>query len=365
MKTSRQTKRLPTPKARSYRISKFAQRLRREWTELELPVADASAIVAVSGGADSVALLLALDELIRSDKLSIHLIVAHLNHKLRGKASDADARWVASLARKLGYPARIKAVSVGTHATQQKENLEQAARHARYEFLEKAAIGGKAMLVLAAHTLDDQAETILLNLLRGSGAAGLSGIDVVRPIRAGSKILLARPLLSWARRANTEGYCGERSIDFRIDQMNADEKFARVRMRKRLLPMMKEFNPRLVESIARAAELLREDNVALEGAAARLLQLSVNERDKGKQTNRPLRADLLRLAPPALRRRALRQWIASCRGDLRRLEYTHIISIEKLIFNTRSGRVIELPGGGSIVRKAGLFFYQRPGAKLS
>jgi len=360
MKTSRQTKRLPTSKARNHKISNFAQKLRREWKELELPVANSNVVVAVSGGPDSAALLVALDELVRAGKLSLRVIVAHLNHKLRGKESDADARWVSSLARKLGYRAKIKAVSVGTRATRQRENLEQAARNARYEFLEELAQAAHAELVLVAHTLDDQAETVLFNLLRGSGAAGLSGIDLLRPIRAGSKIILARPLLSWARRADTEGYCGQRSIEFRVDQMNADEKYARVRMRKRLLPLMKEFNPRFIESLARATELLREDDLALESAAERLLQLSVNEPGQSKEGDPALRTDLLRLARPALRRRALRQWIAACRGHLRRLEYTHISAVEKLIFSTKSGRVIQLPGGGSVLRHGGLISYRGP-----
>src|SRR5262249_42208676 len=215
---------------------------------------------------------------------------------------------------------------------------EQAARRARYEFLEKVARTSKAGLVLTAHTLDDQAETVLLNLLRGSGAAGLSGIDPLRAIRNRSEILLARPLLTWARRADTEGYCVQQGIDFRLDQMNSDEKFARVRMRNLLLPLMKGFNPRFVESVARTAEILREDNLALEAAAAHLLELSVN--GAGKQRNPALRIDLLRSTPPALRRRALRLWIASCRGDLRRLEYVHIVALERLLFNTRSRRLL-------------------------
>jgi tRNA(Ile)-lysidine synthase len=361
MKKSRQQMRqLPAKNTRSPKISRFAQRLRREWRELELPGANETVVVAVSGGADSVALLLALDELIKSKKLALHVIVAHLNHKLRGQASDDDARWVASLAKALGHDAKIASVNVGTKAVRSKENLEQAARRARYDFLERTAKAGKARLILTAHTIDDQAETILLNLLRGSGAAGLSGIEVVRPLRTGCEIKLVRPLLSWAKRADTEKHCLQRSVDFRIDEMNSDPKFARVRMRNRLIPLMKEFNPRFVESLARAAEILREDDLALESAAAHLLELSANGRVAETTSQPALRTDLLRLAPAALRRRALRRWIASCRGDLRRLEYSHIVSIEKLLFNQKSGRLIELPGGGSIRRRQGRFIYQAP-----
>jgi tRNA(Ile)-lysidine synthase len=344
------------------KLSNFGRHLWREWRKLDLPSTDANVIAAVSGGADSVALLLGVDELVRLKKLSIKIFVAHLNHKLRGKSGNADARFVSSLAGKLGYAAVIKAVDVGAKACAAKDNLEQAARRARYEFLRQTAELHKATIVLTAHTLDDQVETVLLNLLRGSGAAGLSGIEPVRSIQTGTAILLVRPLLSWARRSDTEGFCRLQSIEVREDEMNADQKFARVRVRKELLPLMKSFNPSFVEGLARTAEILREDDMALEGAAARLLELSLNDQTQG--TKEPaLRPDLLRVAPPALRRRALRQWLASCRGDLRRLEHAHIVALDNFLFSTRSGRVIELPGGARIVRRSGLFLYRGPRSK--
>jgi tRNA(Ile)-lysidine synthase len=359
----RQTKSI-SQNSQSRKLTDLANRLLREWKKLELPLSNASVVIAVSGGADSTALLLVLEELVKSKRLRIKLIVAHLNHKLRGKSSDADAKWVSSLAKKLGCSASVKTVNVLTRVKKTSDNLEQAARRARYEFLETAAKISEAKVILTAHTLDDQVETVLLNLLRGSGAAGLSGIEPVRAIRAGSEILLARPLLSWARHSDTENYCRQRMIDFRVDAMNVDEKFARVRIRTQLLPLMKSFNPRIVESLARSAEILREDNMALESAAARLLELSMDGRAQRAQSPRALSPDLLRLARPALRRRALRQWIAACRVDLRRLEHAHILAVERFLFNTRSGRVIELPGGGKIQRKDGFFFYSGPRSKL-
>ncbi len=365
MKSSRESQRRSTKSidrnSQRQQLTDFARRLLREWKQLELPLSNATVVIAASGGADSTALLLALDELIKSKRLTIKLVVAHLNHKLRSKASDADAKWVSSLAKKLGYLAKLKTVDVLTKARRTGDNLEQAARRARYEFLERASKANKARAILTAHTLDDQAETVLLNLLRGSGAAGLSGIEPVRSIRPGNEIKLARPLLSWARRSDTENHCRERGVDFRVDAMNAVETFARVRVRNQLLPLMTSFNPRIVESLARSTEILREDNTALESAATRLLELSLN--GDGAKGGRDLNADLLKLAQPALRRRALRQWIAACRGDLRRLEHTHILAVERLLFSTGSGRVIELPGGGRIQRNKGLFRYRGPRSK--
>ncbi len=141
--------------------------------------------VAVSGGADSVGLLLLLLEL--RDKLGIVLSVAHLNHKLRGKASDADEKFVAKLAAKHGLVFHAENVDVAARAKRKKANLEDAGRRARYEFFARLVADGKVDLVAVAHTADDQAETVLAHILRGTGLAGLGGIhlrteSVVRPL---------------------------------------------------------------------------------------------------------------------------------------------------------------------------------------
>jgi tRNA(Ile)-lysidine synthase len=344
----------------SARLSQFAASLLREWKRLDLPTNNATVVVAVSGGADSVALLLGLDELLKSRRLKLEFLVAHLNHRLRGKASDADARWVTSFARQLGHRVAIGSVEVKRRAAKTGDNLEQAARRARYEFLAQKATARRTKVILTAHTMDDQAETVLLNLLRGSGASGLGGVEPVRPITVESETLLARPLLSWARRRNTESYCRLRGVGFRVDEMNLDEKFARVRVRRQLLPLMQTFNPKLVEGLTRTAELLREDSMALDQGASRLLELSI-EPESGsidrKKIGTLLRLDLLSAAAPALRRRALRLWIGRCRGDLKRLERVHIVALEKLLLGDRGGRVIELPGGARVSRKLGLLQY--------
>ena len=302
-------------------------------------------MVAVSGGADSVALLLSLNELIKAEKLKFKLVVAHLDHALR-RDSKADARWVKALAKELGYESRARRVDVKALAVRSGDNLEQAARRARYEFLAEIAKEKRAAVVLTAHTMDDQAETVMLNLLRGSGMAGLSGMEPTRQLGEGSEINLARPLLNWARRKDTQDYCRSRGVEFRPDEMNDDEKLTRVRVRRRLLPQMESFNPKIVEGLARTAELLREDSAALEQAASRLLEMA-EEDGAGAR----LRVDLLALAPPGLRRRALRQWIEKGRGDLKRIERVHVLAVESLLYGERGERVIELPGGLRVVRR--------------
>src|SRR5260370_2179367 len=218
---------------RGVRITVFARSLRQEWRRLGLPAANARVVVAVSGGADSVALLLSINELVEANKLRLKLFVAHLDHALR-KNSRADARWVRALAKGLGNESLARRVDVKALAAKSGDNLEQAARRARYKFLTQVAKEKRAVVVLTGHTMDDQTETVLLNLLRGSGLGGLSGMEPARRLDEGGEIILARPLLSWARRRDTESYCRSRAAESLIDEMNADERVTRARVRRQL-----------------------------------------------------------------------------------------------------------------------------------
>ena len=343
MKT-RATKKGRTPRPR---LSDFARRLLAEWRRLGLPNEDAgkdaAVILAASGGADSTALLLALDELIKAKKLSLDLTVAHLDHGLR-KASKADAHWLENLGNELGYEMVMQRSNVKRLAAKTNDNLEQAARRARYEFLEATAKRKRATFVLTAHTLDDQAETILMRLLRGSGAEGLSGTSPVRNLQSNSPVKLVRPLLSWARRTDTESLCRLRNVDFRVDEMNEDEAFSRVRVRKQLLPLMKSFNNRIVEALNRTATLLNEDAAALSDEASRLLeQVGVGPGDNSETQSPTLDVDLLGKAPPAIRRRVLREWILRGRGDLHRVEMVHLVAVEGLLEGRRVGGLRSCP----------------------
>jgi tRNA(Ile)-lysidine synthase len=373
----------PAVKGSKRALSAFARRLLGEWERLSLPSAGEPVVVAVSGGADSTALVLALVELVESRRLAVGLKVAHLDHGLRGRASTEDARWVERLSGELGLEVVIGRASVGRRARASRDNLEQAARRERYAFLARTARGAGAPLLLTAHTLDDQAETFLLALLRGGGAGGLGGMSEVRPLDESEPgVLLARPLLAWARRADTENYCGSRGVRWREDEMNEDESFARVRVRRQLLPLLETFNPRAAEAIARAAALLREDNAALDREARLLLQAAADEsaweqvargkEGEGSRQNKarggqagqahapPLRVEVIAGARmSAVRRRALRMWLALGRGDLRRLEAAHLIAVERLLNSGRGGRVAELPGGCSVVRRRRWLYFRR------
>ena len=343
---------------RTPRINQFSRLLLVEWRKLKLPATDETIVVGVSGGADSTALLLALHELRSASKLSVKICVAHLDHKLR-KTSAQDARWVSALAAKLGYECVIGRSKVAEIARANNDNLEQAARKARYAFLERTAKRKSAKYVLTAHTMDDQAETVLMRLMRGSAGAGLGGMEAMRSLTPNSSIQLVRPLL-WARRSDTENYCRLRKAEYLVDEMNNDPALSRVRVRQQLLPLMQSFNNRIVEALSRTATQLREDRAVLFSDADELLQRAslsgvdsagVSARDEDGETNTaPLNVKLLANEPPALRRRALRQWLSQARGSARRLEMVHLLAVEKLLEGTAGGRTVELPGGGRVKR---------------
>jgi len=320
-----------------------------EWRKLKLPFSDETVIVAVSGGADSTALLLALHELRSAHKLSVKLCVAHLDHKLR-ESSTRDAKSVAALAEKLGYECVIGRSKVAEIAQANGDNLEQAAREARYKFLERTAKRKSSNYVLTGHTMDDQAETVLLRLMRGSASSGLGGMELLRPLGKNSSIKLVRPLL-WARRSETEAYCRVRKTEFLRDEMNDDQSFARVKVRHQLLPLMQSFNNKIVEAISRTASQLREDSdVLVNDSDALLKRAAVLDQLEDQTETVVLDVKVLAAAPPALRRRALRQWISEARGSSRRLEMVHLLAVEKLLDGTAGGRVVELPGGSRVRR---------------
>jgi len=329
-----------------------------EWRKLRLPITGEEIVVGVSGGADSTALLLALEELVINNKLQVQICAAHLDHGIR-KGSRKDAIWVTDLAKKLGFERVIGRAKVAEQARENSENLEQAARTARYAFLERTAKRRHSRFVLTAHTMDDQAETVLLRLMRGSSGAGLSGMEEQRPLSSGSPISLVRPIL-WARRGQTEDYCRQRRTDYLHDEMNEDERFARVKIRKQLMPVMQSFNNRVVEALSRTAKLLREDGAVLFNSSGDLLQKAAQDSSNSDETKAPpLNVSVLADAPPALRRRAIREWIANGRGgSTRRLEMVHLLAVEQLLTGNKGGRVVELPNGSRVRRKRGYLEFE-------
>ena len=225
----------------------------------------------MSGGADSVALLLLLLEL--REKLGIVLSVVHFNHRLRGKASDADEKFVGKLAGRHGLEFHAGSLHVAAKAKKERANLEDAARRARYDFFHSLVESGKLTRIAVAHTADDQAETVLAHLMRGTGTTGLGGIHPV----AGS---IFRPLLG-VRRGELREFLRGKKQNWREDATNRDTTKMRARIRKKLLPLLeKQFQPAIVNHLATLADLAREDeaffDAAVDKRAAALIQRSTD-----------------------------------------------------------------------------------------
>jgi tRNA(Ile)-lysidine synthase len=279
-------------------------------------------------------MLLAISDLMKRKKLKHRVVVAHLNHGLRGKESDADEVFVEKHAKRLGFE-----FVVGKASLAKKGNLEQAARTTRYKFLAKVARENDAFAVVVAHTQNDQAETLLFNLIRGSGPDGLAGMTTVRELEDG--ILLVRPLLSWAKRSDTEQFCHETETAYRTDRMNKDEKYIRVRIRRTILPQLAEINPRIVETLARTADLMRRSST-----------VATSDCTGDKDGNLPIKG--LKAQESHDMYETLRSWLRINRGNLRSLQLKHIEAIERLILSPKSGKAVELPGGGRVVKQGGL-----------
>ncbi len=229
------------------RMHHFLDQLRRGLEQLN--VRNERLLVAVSGGADSVALLRGLVEV--GSEFSLELIVAHFNHRLRGPDSDADADWVRDLAVSLKLLCEAGVVADFV-LSPDAGGLEENARTLRYQFLDDAATKSCCRSIAMAHTADDQAETVLHHVLRGTGIAGLQGIPATRTTFSGKRVV--RPILA-VRRMELESYLGERGQDYRTDGTNNDTSMTRNRLRHVVLPLIREqINPQVDAALCRLAE---------------------------------------------------------------------------------------------------------------
>jgi tRNA(Ile)-lysidine synthase len=307
--------------------------------------------VAVSGGADSVALLLLLLEL--REKLGIVLSVVHFNHKLRGKASDADEKFVAKLAAKHGLEFHSASVYVAEKAKKERANLEDAARRARYDYFRSLVESGVCGWIAVAHTADDQAETVLAHLLRGTGLAGLGGIHPL----AGPII---RPLLG-VRRNELRHFLRARKQTWREDATNRDTRRMRARIRKKLLPLLeKQFQPAIVEHLATLAELAREDEGFLDALVEERVRAAVRENNGQERIavddlfrswgKRGLNAENTEGTESGektrtLSKRIVRRIVESIKPRKGQLGAAHVEAVLQLARSRRSGSSLALPGG--------------------
>ena len=308
-----------------------------------------SVLVGVSGGPDSVALLHLLYDL--REELELLLEVAHLEHGIRGEEAREDARFVAELAEKLRLPFHLKGVNLHQiKSAAGKGNLEALARAERYLFFAAVSRERNLSKIATAHTQDDQAETVLMWILRGSGMKGLGGMPPIHQldgngIESAGGLAVIRPLLDVSR-AEIEEYLNEKHLTFRLDRSNLDPSFLRNWIRLKLIPQLKEKMDRhLPGRLAQQAELIREEEKFLDDLAhAELDRIRIRE---------GIDSGALLKCGKALQRRLLRLWIEGIRGHLRGLDFQHIEALLDLITNGPPQGSLSIPGGWQLVKEYG------------
>jgi tRNA(Ile)-lysidine synthase len=301
-------------------------------------------VVAVSGGPDSVCLLSVLQALAKSLHLTLH--IAHLDHMFRGKESADEALFVADLAKKSGIPSTIKKTDVPAFCRERGLSSQEGARRERYGFLQRVARETGAARIATGHTADDQAETFLMRLIRGAGVAGLSAIPPVREN-------IIRPLIEITRNEVQE-YVKENSLAFVTDPSNTRPVYTRNRIRLDVLPVLKRFNPRIIETLSSEAAFLRDENEAMEACVATFSPGVIIREEAGVILNR----EKFNVLPQAFKRRLLRKAV-----DLAVMEPTGLSSPETRALSSvqtdealafmavaRTGRALRLPFNLTIER---------------
>jgi tRNA(Ile)-lysidine synthase len=313
---------------------------------------------AVSGGADSVALLLALHTANRQPKEALGAVLSavHVHHNLRGDEADSDAAFVADLCARLEIPLHRIDADVPAHIERTGETLEEAARNLRYAAFHDLLATGKADAILTAHTLDDQAETVLMKLLRGAWTDGLSAIHPVITPEKPKTGRIIRPLLA-TRRSEIEAYLKGLNQPWREDSSNADTHHTRNRVRHELMPLLRTFNPNLDQALANIAELAREEESRWQTELARLLpQLllpgkPVRGGGRSVSTNPAnsalsIEIERLRTLDPATRRRVLRAAARQLGARLSFEETARLLALcglgQHTTVTSRTGAILQL-----------------------
>ncbi len=300
-------------------------------------------VVAVSGGPDSVALVYILNKLKKKWRLFLHL--AHLNHLIRKEEADADRVFVENLADKLKLPLSCESIKITDFSKKEKLSVEEAARKVRYDFLRRVAGKNSARKIALGHNRDDQAETVLMRFLRGSGISGLRGIP---PKRLSGDFLIIRPLIELSRKQILR-FLSAKDIPFRIDSSNLENLYFRNRVRNQLLPALeKNFNPNIRELLVNFAENISADFDFLEQAALRRFKSVLTA-----STKKELVIDLKRffVLHKALQKLIARSAIKELKGDVRRIDYRHWKELEELLDSRPKNSVVDLPGGISVIKQ--------------
>ncbi|MBN1890932.1 MAG: tRNA lysidine(34) synthetase TilS [Thermoflexales bacterium] len=330
-------------------------KVRRYIDEHDLLPRGEALVVGVSGGPDSLCLLHALRALAPDRGWTLH--AAHMNHQLRGDESDRDARFVQALADEWGIPCTVEACDVQAAARRDKLAIEEAARQCRYGFLARLAAQVGASRIAVGHNADDQAESVLMHLLRGSGLAGLRGMlpktelsglrlnASCSPIRdpqpAIRNLCLVRPLLGTGR-VEIEAYCRQHHLEPRFDRSNLDTTYFRNWLRHTLLPLMESHNPDVSEVLCRTASVIAADYELLHGMLEQAWDQVVQAESEQAIT---FNLSAWRALPLALQRSTLREAIHRLRHTLRNINFVHVQNALEVATRGPAGQQATLPAG--------------------
>ncbi len=291
-------------------------------------------VAAVSGGIDSMVMLDLLCRL--SPSMNLSIIAAHVNYKLRGRESNADEALVKKAALRYGIPLETASLK-----PPKGKNLQDAARRLRYDFFSQLAEKHGASAICLAHHAGDQAETVLLHLLRGSGLTGLRGMAFMS-MQAGVRIV--RPLLD-AARSDIALYAKERRIAFREDRTNAKIKYRRNSVRHRLIPLLREFNPRIEDTLSQTALRLADDDDALDAIAEASLDEALVADPATRGEGVAINIDTYKAFPASIRRRLIRIAFERMAGSTRDLNADQLARIDHIACAQKSAGEYRLPAG--------------------
>jgi tRNA(Ile)-lysidine synthase len=294
-------------------------------------------LVAVSGGPDSVCLLSVLHAL--SAELGVSLHIAHLDHLFRGRESADESLFVARLAEKLGIPVTIEQFDVPAFCRERGLSSQAGAREVRYGFLRRVAENVGASRIATGHTAVDQAETVLMRLLRGAGVAGLSAIPPVREN-------IIRPLIE-VTREDVLKYLQSSGLEYVSDPSNTKPVYTRNRIRMEVLPVLKRFNPRIVETLASTAALLRDEEEATEACLSTIAAGVIVQEENGVALNR----ENFNALPQAYKRRMLRKAVVLASADSTGMSSIQVSDVITFMAVAQTGRTMRMPDGLIIERE--------------
>lgn len=338
------------------RLNKLSFKVFKTIHEYNLIKPEDSIIVGVSGGPDSVALLKILHSINLVKGLHLRLFIAHLNHRLRGRSSEEDAQFVQNLSKNLSLPFILKSTDIQTIAGQTKGSIEEVARRERYKFFMESAQEHNASLVAVGHTADDNAETMLHRIIRGTGILGLGGIPIKRPLTKDSSVQLVRPLLSTSKKEIIE-YLEKMKISYRTDISNYEPIYLRNKIRLELIPLLEdEYNPNIKNILIQLCQILNINNEYISSEAKKVLKESTIE---GKGDSYSINTRFFIQQPRILQYWILREILNIMQIPLREITFNHYTMIIDEIIRTGKGRHLQLPGGFHLWHEHGTLYLRR------